>query len=422
MNRLLTTVVGTVVESWQELRVHRGRVVLSLIGVTIAVASLAVVVGFGALAERVTAAFNEQYGGRPATYQVTGTSSAASSAASSAGDGTGAAAAADADALDRELRAGAERYHVRFATEASWTQRPVQFPDGVTLAQGVTVDPAYAEMHRVRVDDGSWFTEDDRDRLAPALVVNQAFLDRLGSPDVVTHPVVRLPGTPDVTAVVIGRYVSSEYDTEPMFYQLADSVATANAVASPDDGSQRLFEVWVPEHDGKAVATRIASDAERALGPGWTVDATRSDAAGSVDGDPLGALRWVIAGVAVLVLVLGGLGLLNVSLVSVRQRIREIGIRRGVGATAGRIFVAVLLENVLGTLVAGAVGVMVGAAVLGNGTVRGLITNGVDVGGAPFPVEAALIGVGSALLVGALAGFLPAIVAVRVKVIDAIRY
>ncbi len=130
----------------------------------------------------------------------------------------------------------------------------------------------------------------------------------------------------------------------------------------------------------------------------------------------------MIAGVAVLVLVLGGLGLLNVSLVSVRQRIREIGIRRGVGATAGRIFVAVLLENVLGTLVAGGVGVMVGAAVLGNGTVRGLITNGVDVGGAPFPVEAALIGVGSALLVGALAGFLPAIVAVRVKVIDAIRY
>ena len=42
MNRVVTTVVGTFVESWQELRVHRGRVVLSLVGVTIAVASLAV--------------------------------------------------------------------------------------------------------------------------------------------------------------------------------------------------------------------------------------------------------------------------------------------------------------------------------------------------------------------------------------------
>jgi putative ABC transport system permease protein len=40
----------------------------------------------------------------------------------------------------------------------------------------------------------------------------------------------------------------------------------------------------------------------------------------------------------------------------------------------------------------------------------------------PFPAEAALIGLGAATLVGALAGLLPALVAVRVKVIDAIRY
>jgi len=288
--------------------------------------------------------------------------------------------------------------------------------------QGQTVDPPYAEMHRLRMASGEWFTESDRERLVPAIVVNQAFLDQLGGADVVTHPTVRLPGSPGVTAVVVGEYASSEYDTEPMFYQLANSVATSSVAPGTDDGGQRSFEVWVPESGGKALAKRIASDAERAVGDGMSVDASRMDAAGSVDGDPLGAMRYVIAGVAVLVLVLGGLGLLNVSLVSVRQRIREIGIRRGVGASAGRIFVAVLLENVLGTLVAGGVGVMIGAAVLGNDAVRGLITSGVEVGGAPFPLEAALVGVGSAVFVGALAGFLPAIVAVRVKVIDAIRY
>lgn len=414
MNRVVTTVVGTLVESWQELRVHRGRVVLSLIGVTIAVASLAVVVGFGSLAERVTAAFSEQYGGRAATYSLTG--------ASSSGDGTGAAAASDAVTLDRELRAAADRYDVRYATEASYTSRRVQFPDGVAEVQGMTVDPPYAEMHRLRMASGSWFTDADRERLAPAIVVNQAFLDRLGGADVVTHPTVRLTGTPGVTAVVVGEYASSEFDTEPMFYQLANSTATSSVAAGTDDGNQRTFEVWIPQSGAKALANRIASDAERAVGNGMQVDAGRMDAAGSVDGDPLGAMRYVIAGVAVLVLVLGGLGLLNVSLVSVRQRIREIGIRRGVGASAGRIFVAVLLENVLGTLVAGGIGVMIGAAVLGNETVRGLITSGVEVGGAPFPLEAALIGVGSAVAVGALAGFLPAILAVRVKVIDAIRY
>ncbi|MDQ5861211.1 MAG: ABC transporter permease, partial [Actinomycetota bacterium] len=40
----------------------------------------------------------------------------------------------------------------------------------------------------------------------------------------------------------------------------------------------------------------------------------------------------------------------------------------------------------------------------------------------PFPVEAALLGLGAAVLVGALAGAIPALVAVRVKVIDAIRF
>ncbi|OIH97321.1 ABC transporter permease [Curtobacterium sp. MCBA15_001] len=409
MNRVVTTVVGTFVESWQELRVHRGRVVLSLVGVTIAVASLAVVVGFGALAEKATAALNEQYSGRPATFAL--------SASSTTGG-----AVADEDALFAEYRAAAQRYDVQWSTETMQGPRKVQFPDGVSDVYTNTVDPDYAEMHRVRMASGSWFTEDDRSRLAPAIVVNRAFLERLGDPDLVTHPTVRLPGVPGAVAVVIGEYVTSDYDTEPAMYEMARSVASTGLVADPDSGMSRSFEVWVPDHGAKRLANRIASDAERSVGGGVEVSADRMDAAGTVDGDPLGPLRYVIAAVSVLVLVLGGLGLLTVSLVSVRQRIREIGIRRGVGATAGRIFVAVLLENVLGTAVAGGIGVMLGAAVLSNETVRSAITSGADIGGAPFPLEAALIGIGSAVAVGALAGLLPALVAVRVKVIDAIRY
>ncbi len=409
--RVLTTVVGTLAESWQELRVHRGRVVLSLVGVTLAVASLAVAVGFGSLAERVTTAINEQIGGRPATYTISGAVAA-----------DGGADPEASSALAREIRAAAERYDVRYATEASFMSRSVQFQDGVSEVQGITVDPEWGEVHRLRMASGEWFTESDRDRLAPALVVNRSFLEQLGSPDVRDRPTVRLPGAPTVTAVVIGAYESSRFDDQPMFYQLADSVATSNLRPGPDEETLRAFEVWLPAAGSEALANRIASDAERAIGGALSVEAVRSDIGALVSDDPLAAMRAVIAGVAALLLVLGGLGLLNVSLVSVRQRIREIGVRRGVGATAGRIFVAVLLENVLGTAVAGGIGVVVGAIVLGNDTVRALVTNGVEVAGAAFPLDAALIGVGSAVLVGALAGFLPAVLAVRVKVIDAIRY
>ena len=73
------------------------------------------------------------------------------------------------------------------------------------------------------------------------------------------------------------------------------------------------------------------------------------------------------------------------------------------------------------TVVAGVVGVFLAVLIVQNQFVRDYVASGLsDV--PAFPVEAALIGLGAATAVGALAGLLPALVAVRVKVIDAIRY
>ncbi|HPU03602.1 MAG TPA: ABC transporter permease, partial [Rhodoglobus sp.] len=66
-------------------------------------------------------------------------------------------------------------------------------------------------------------------------------------------------------------------------------------------------------------------------------------------------------------------------------------------------------------------GVVIAVAIVQNPWVRSVVASGLtDV--PPFPIEAAVIGLGAATAVGALAGLLPALVAVRVKVIDAIRY
>ncbi|KEP72408.1 hypothetical protein HR12_45520, partial [Microbacterium sp. SUBG005] len=72
----------------------------------------------------------------------------------------------------------------------------------------------------------------------------------------------------------------------------------------------------------------------------------------------------VVIGIAVLVLLLGALGLVNIALVTVKQRVREIGIRRSFGATASRVFFAVMLESVVATVVAGAAGVTVSILVV----------------------------------------------------------
>jgi putative ABC transport system permease protein len=115
-------------------------------------------------------------------------------------------------------------------------------------------------------------------------------------------------------------------------------------------------------------------------------------------------------------LLLGALGLVNISMVTVRQRVREIGVRRSFGATAARVFFAVMMESVVATVSAGVIGVVVENPFTQNLLAQGVI----DV--PAVPLSAAVIGLVCATGVGALAGLPPASVAVRVKVIDAIRF
>jgi putative ABC transport system permease protein len=157
------------------------------------------------------------------------------------------------------------------------------------------------------------------------------------------------------------------------------------------------------------------------LGQGAQVSVNRQDYAAQ-GGDPFLPLQLMVGGVAALILMLGALGLVNIALVTVRQRIREIGIRRSFGATSGRVFFAVMMESVAATVVAGCIGVGAAILIVKSPLVEGFIGQGMVTDFPPFPVDAALIGLGAATLVGALAGLLPALVAVRVKVIDAIRY
>ena len=66
MNRVWTGFIGSIVEAWSELRIHKTRVLLSLIGVAVAVAALTDVVALGQIAEQSQREQSERWGGRPA--------------------------------------------------------------------------------------------------------------------------------------------------------------------------------------------------------------------------------------------------------------------------------------------------------------------------------------------------------------------
>lgn len=405
-----TALIGSIVEAWSELRVHRTRVLLSLIGVGVAVAALTVVVAGGAIATQVTTEQSERWSGRPATYQVQAYNPM-----------TG--AQAPSGTLDAALTEAAARYDIRYFSRMTQDAIQVQLPDGVYMVSVTAVDQPYAAIHRLQVMDGGWFTERDAARLAPAVIITSDLWNHLGAPELRTHPTLEIvTAERNVTAVITGITESPPGTQGGDFgaFMLRGAFDAGRFSLTPADQRWSQYELWVPAEVGEELKNRISSDVSSALGEGWQVDLYRSDYLAYSDQDPLLVLKLSVAGVAVLVLLLGALGLINIALVTVRHRIREIGIRRSFGATAGRVFFAVMMESVVATFVAGAIGVLIAVALVKNPWVTEWLDGYLqDV--PAFPVEAAVIGLVAATGVGAIAGLLPALVAVRVKVIDALR-
>ncbi|MGP5264113.1 ABC transporter permease, partial [Glutamicibacter arilaitensis] len=151
------------------------------------------------------------------------------------------------------------------------------------------------------------------------------------------------------------------------------------------------------------------------------VDAHREDYLMWGADESLKMLTMVVAGIAIIILLLGSLSLLNVAMVTMKQRIREVGIRRSFGATTGRVFFSVMMESVVATAVAGGIGVLISVALVSNETLLNMVM-ATELDQMPaFPIGAALLGMGVSIAVGALTGVLPALVAARVKIVDAIR-
>jgi putative ABC transport system permease protein len=407
--RAWTSFVGSVVEAWSEVKVHRTRVLLSLIGVGVAVAALTSVVAGGAIATQIQTEQSERWGGRPATISVN---------AFHLVEGREASAAEMGPLIDGV----AERYGIGHTTRNGNGPLQVQLPDGVYGINATLVDRAYGVIHRTQLQDGAWFTEQDERRLAPAIIVSSDLWARLGSPDLRTHPTLELVTAERTVVTVVVGITPSHPEAQGMdlsTFLLNDDYlgfATKEELAN----TYYQYELWIPPDVATELSERIRVDVAGSLGEGWEVNVWRGDYLAQGE-DPLLPMKLAVTGVAILVLLLGALSLVNIALVTVRHRIREIGIRRSFGATAGRVFFSVMMESVVATAFAGLVGVMLAVLVVKNPWVTDWLSGYIqDV--PAFPVEAAVIGLVAATGVGALAGLLPALVAVRVKVIDAIRY
>jgi putative ABC transport system permease protein len=271
--RIVTSFVGAVVEAWQEVRVHRGRVLLSLVGVTVAVCALSASVAVTEMAQQAVVEQAEASSGRP--FTMTGNIMP-----------NGTAVPGEADAAWFETL---DRFGISYATRTASDYAPVALPGGAVDTSMLYVDQPYATLHRTRMLEGSWFAPGDRERLAPAVVVNAALWEQLGSPDLATHPVISSSRFGGADLVVTGVYASSSYDTDPGLMMLMSSAQAALPEGAFDEMMVN-YEMWVPEETGEELMGLVSSDLTARLGEAYTVDVFRTDYGVYMD-DPTAALR-----------------------------------------------------------------------------------------------------------------------------------
>jgi putative ABC transport system permease protein len=147
---------------------------------------------------------------------------------------------------------------------------------------------------------------------------------------------------------------------------------------------------------------------------------TMQDAADRV-GIITDVLTLLLVSVAAISLIVGGIGIMNIMLVSVTERTREIGLRKALGATGGDIMRQFLVEAVLLTMLGGGIGILSGG---GMGWLVAFAFR--RFGGLAwdfiFPLSAALAGLAVAAVVGLVFGLYPARQASRKSPIEALRY
>jgi putative ABC transport system permease protein len=135
----------------------------------------------------------------------------------------------------------------------------------------------------------------------------------------------------------------------------------------------------------------------------------------SAFGTITGLLSLLLAGIASISLLVGGIGIMNIMLVSVRERTREIGIRKAVGARGRDIMAQFLVEALVLSLAGGILGIVFGVAASALiGTLAGW--------GLSISLTTVVLAVGFSLVVGVIFGVWPARQAARLDPITALRY
>lgn len=327
------------------------------------------------------------------------------------------------DAMLEEYSAAYGENIYAISLESSLGAGTVGGGEDTATVQVTGVNAQYADANELDLLCGRFVKDSDGERQL-AVVSDLACQTLFGRADasVLGQSFQVTVGGKLLTFYVAGVY---EYDDSGYFSMTGEDpvtemyipLAAAQKLGEADEGFQNFTVVAASGTDTAAFLeeTEAFFSSFYTRNESWTVTATSMESLIEEMTSMLNTVKLAISAIAAISLLVGGIGVMNIMLVSITERTREIGTRKALGARRSDIRLQFITEAVVICLVGGALGVALG---VGLGSVGASL---LGYAAKPSP-SAILVAVGFSMAIGVFFGYYPANKAAKLDPIDALRY
>ena len=295
--------------------------------------------------------------------------------------------------------------------------------EGYTIGYINGVEANYGRAFGVTILKGRFINEIDLAQKRKVCVVDEAILNELGGKDIVGKT-IQIKG---INCLVVGV---SEKNSGPFARsgRVFIPLSTYDALFSPDHLYDQVVFSVKEEYYSNHTPDDLEKSLRHLLSPSMLFDEEDENAL-YVSNDKKGNawMSKIIHGIQLFILIIGWLmlvsgvvGVSNIMLVSVRERTKEFGIRKAIGAPPRTILLMVLGESMIITLLFGFIGVYMGALVVA--LIDALVPESMFFKNPSVDVSMIIIAFVTLVVAGSLAGLTPAIRSMRIKPIEALNY
>ena len=298
----------------------------------------------------------------------------------------------------------------------------LQMHDRVSFGGGVVKDvlvlgvsPEYRQVRNLIVLSGRFFDEVDETTHTKVAVVTEPFARQMfGSPDAAVNQTIQLSGIP---VTIIGTFKESvdTFGTTDIDEQTILIPYSVGRYFTGTDNVKDIFFSIRDRDDVEEAAKEIRAVVQVRHQPNSVYSTTTLTAVLTTAGLVANALTVVLLLISAVTLAVGGVGIMNIMLATVRSRIREIGIRKALGATSREIKLQFLIEAVFISLSGGIIGTLIGLAL--PISVRIFTSYSIPI--SPWSVVIALV---TSTAIGVIFGTLPANRAAQMDPVESLKY